>query len=122
MAQGAGGLVNCGSTIIRWGFAQPAAVWGASKSGYEQPLGSPGAALWRLMKLWAACWAQVGAKVATGGRQKIAKSCCLEPPNGPKRVQRAIKRGTKQQMLKTLKIDDPLNEHDRLAWKGFKFH
>ena len=71
--------------------------------GSEAALEGPGKAFWSpgaaLGSLWAACWPQVAVRMAPRGRHKAAKSWFLEPQSGPKRVQRASKRGIMQVML-----------------------
>ena len=78
-------------------------------------LGDPFGALGRLWEAygrlvglkWPLRWPQEAAKwtqEAPRGHQKDAKRWFGEPENGPKRLQRAIKRGLVQQMLKTSKL------------------
>ena len=73
---------------------------------------------------WPPRWAQVAAKwpqEPPRGRQKAAKRWFLEPKNGPKRFQRAIKRGIRKQMPKTSKLMTlSMKMLDFEVWKGLK--
>ena len=90
------------------------AVLGGSGAALWRPgvlFGSPGAALGAYGRLvgpkWPPGWAQVAAKwpqEPPRGRQKAAKRWFLEQKNGPKRSQRAIKRGRNKQISKTSKL------------------
>ena len=73
---------------------------------------------------WPPRWPQEAAKwaqEAPRGRQKAAKRWFLEPKNGPKRLQKAIKRSLVQQMPKTSKLMTLSMEMlDFGVWKGVK--
>ena len=75
---------------------------------------------------WPPRWPQEAAKwtqEAPRGRQKAAKRWFLEPKNGPKRLQRAIKRGLVQQMPKTSKLTTlSMKMLGFGAWKGVKIN
>ena len=104
------------------GFGRPVwwlvgRLWGgfvASWGAFGELWGGSGAALGRLWgaygRLVGPKWPQVDARMpkwgqeVPRGRHKTAKSWISEPQNGPKRLQRAIKRGLVQQMPKTSKL------------------
>ena len=73
---------------------------------------------------WPLRWPQEAAKwtqEAPRGHQKAAKRWFWEPKNGPKRFQRAIKRGLVQQMPKPSKLMTLSMEMlDFWVWKGVK--
>ena len=102
-----------------WRLGMPAeGLPGGILGGSGAPLGGLGAPFWRLGEAlgaygrlvgskWPPRWPQEAAKwaqEAPRGRQKAAKRWFLEPKNGPKRPQRAIKRGIRQQMPKASKL------------------
>ena len=99
----AGGLLG-GSGVALW---RPGALFGCSGAALGRLWGAYGRLLTSSGPKWPPGWPQGAAKwgqEAPRGRHKAAKSWLLEPPNGPKRLQRAIKRGIRKQMPKTSKL------------------
>ena len=108
-----------GGFVASWGALRE--LWGGSGAALGRLWGAYG----RLVgPKWPPGWPQEAAKwgqEAPRGRHKAAKSWFLEPQNGPKRVQRAIKRGIMQMMLKTSKWTTfSMKMLEFEVWKGLK--
>ena len=99
-------------------------LWGGSGRLWDGSGGLVGGLLAPSGPKWPPGWPQGAAKwgqEAPRGRHKAAKSWLLEPQNGPKRFQRAIKRGIRKQMPKASTLMTiSMKMLDFEAWKGLK--